>query len=267
MVRINLIEQIQALAQQIRSLRKGFITNFYLNVEKHSIWIEDGVFFVHETSECIFLLHNDVNFYRVFFIATSVESLCAAFQNVPFRDKLLSIDLIGAKENRIKDSMMQIGFYQYETLYRMRRLGLPEHYESDSRIENATIEDVHEVKYLLDKYFDPLSEQICSEIELTILIQKHSILIFREGDAIQGFIIYELQGLTLFLRYWWVNPSYRNRGIGSKLLHSFFYRGKNTKRQIHWIISSNHNAQIRYEHYGYAVEPLYNYVLLNCKYK
>lgn len=62
MVRIKSIEEIQNFTCFIRSLRKGLITNFYLNVEKHSIWIETGEFFVHETPECIFFLHEMVIF-------------------------------------------------------------------------------------------------------------------------------------------------------------------------------------------------------------
>ena len=73
MVRIKSIEEIQNFTCFIRSLRKGLITNFYLNVEKHSIWIETGEFFVHETPECIFFLHENGNFYHLFFTATSTD--------------------------------------------------------------------------------------------------------------------------------------------------------------------------------------------------
>ena len=89
MVRIKSIEEIQNFTCFIRSLRKGLITNFYLNVEKHSIWIETGEFFVHETPECIFFLHENGNFYHLFFTATSTDSLCAALQKASFCNELL----------------------------------------------------------------------------------------------------------------------------------------------------------------------------------
>ena len=38
-----------------------------------------------------------------------------------------------------------------------------------------------------------------------------------------------------------------------------------TKRQMHWVISTNDNAIKRYKHYGYIAESLYDYVLLNKK--
>lgn len=40
---------------------------------------------------------------------------------------------------------------------------------------------------------------------------------------------------------------------------------KGTKRQMHWVISTNDNAIKRYKHYGYIAESLYDYVLLNKK--
>ena len=106
MVRIKSIEEIQNFTCLIRSLRKGLITNFYLNVEKHSIWIEAGEFFVHETPECIFFLHENGNFYHLFFTATSTDSLCAALQKASFCNELLSIDILGAKENVVKDALV-----------------------------------------------------------------------------------------------------------------------------------------------------------------
>lgn len=265
MDRVKTIEELQQYNIAIRSLRKGFITNFYLNVEKHSIWIENEELFVHETIECLFLLHKNDNFYHLFFTATSTDSLCAALQGVPFRDELLSIDVVGAKENAVKDALKHVGFYEYETIYRMRRLGMPESCEFDSDIEEATLENVHEVKLLLDQHFNALSEQIFSEKELAVFVRNHTLLLFRDSGVIRGFIIYELRGVTLYLRYWWVSPSCRNRGIGAKLFHSFLNRGKNTKCQIHWLIATNDNARVRYEHYGYVAEPLYDYVLLNKK--
>lgn len=42
MDKIVSIEQLQELIINIRNLRKGFLTNFYLDKFKHSIWIEKG---------------------------------------------------------------------------------------------------------------------------------------------------------------------------------------------------------------------------------
>lgn len=49
--------------------------------------------------------------------------------------------------------------------------------------------------------------------------------------------------------------------IGSKLFNSFMYEGRNTKRQLLWVITHNINAIKRYVHYGFKPEKLFDYVL------
>ena len=83
------------------------------------------------------------------------------------------------------------------------------------------------------------------------------------NQKIVGFIIYDLYSTTLYLRYWFVDPLHRNLKIGSKLFREFRNRGKNTSRQLFWVIRSNQNAIKRYLHYGFKEENMYNYVLIN----
>ena len=265
MVRIKSIEEIQNFTCFIRSLRKGLITNFYLNVEKHSIWIETGEFFVHETPECIFFLHENGNFYHLFFTATSTDSLCAALQKASFCNELLSIDILGAKENVVKDALVNIGFYEYKSLYRMYHIGYPLQYEMEKIADMATIKDIDEIYHILNQDFDPLSEQIPTKGELALAISKKEILIFRAESKIKGLILFELSKLNMYLRFWWVDKMYRNQHIGAFLYHSLMNLAKGTKRQMHWVISTNDNAINRYKHYGYIAESLYDYVLLNKK--
>ena len=59
--------------------------------------------------------------------------------------------------------------------------------------------------------------------------------------------------------------THRNQHIGAFLYHSLMNLAKGTKRQMHWVISTNDNAIKRYKHYGYIAESLYDYVLLNKK--
>lgn len=265
MNRAQSINQIKSYISYIRNQKKGFITNFYLNEVKHAFWIEDGVLLVHETPECIFLLKENEDFFNLFFIATTANALQKAITTLPLSESLFTVDVVGAKDNPIKDSLLEIGFHQYETIYRMSRIGQPIDCEFDDGVQEANVDDVAIVKALLDKHFNALSEQICCKKELAHFVTNHCLLVYKNGGNINGFIIYEIQGVTLYLRYWWVDPSCRNKGIGAKLYHSFFNRGRTTKRQIHWLIESNENARVRYEHYGYTAENLYDYVLTNRK--
>ena len=76
-----------------------------------------------------------------------------------------------------------------------------------------------------------------------------------------GFLIYELKATTLYLRYWFTHPDYRDRKVGSRLLCRFFEEGKDTKRQLLWVIRTNDNAIKRYRHYSFVEENMYDYIM------
>ena len=83
MDKIDSLDKINAFVSDIRSLRKGYLTNFFLDRKKHSLWIEKGELFYVSFPDCYFLLHltNSVN--NLFFITNlttvgrKLESLSA----------------------------------------------------------------------------------------------------------------------------------------------------------------------------------------------
>ena len=116
---------------------------------------------------------------------------------------------------------------------------------------------------LLNEYFDPIAEQLPDIDEIYEWIEEEHIIISETNGKIQGFIIYDLIGLTSYLRYWFVDPLYRNMKIGSSLLNKYFENSKNTKRQLFWVIQSNENAIMRYKHYGFKPENLIDVIMIN----
>ena len=92
---------------------------------------------------------------------------------------------------------------------------------------------------------------------------EYNVLIFipKIENKIAGFLIYELTTTTLYLRYWFTHPDYRDRKVGSRLLRRFFEEGKDTKRQLFWVIRTNENAIVRYRHYGFVEENMFDYVM------
>ena len=48
-----------------------------------------------------------------------------------------------------------------------------------------------------------------------------------------------------------------------KLFNEFLSRGKNTQRQLFWVIKTNQNAIKRYRHYGFEEEKMSNFILTN----
>ena len=58
-----------------------------------------------------------------------------------------------------------------------------------------------------------------------------------------------------------LHPDYRDKKVGSRLLRRFFEEGKDTKRQLFWVIRTNENAIKRYKHYGFNEENMFDFVM------
>jgi len=264
---ITSLDQIQEFIKIIRLYRNGFITNFYLDTFKHNLWIEEKSLFYVKKGETIFLIHKNKDFNILFFIATNMEELD---KSLFLMDSCLSerivVDIVGNESILSqKNFLLSHGFFLYNSLHRMSRTGAFEVEKYDGNVITAIEDDIDVLYQLLQKYFDPLGEQLPSKKELRRWIGVKSILLIKKEGLIVGFLIYELIGFTLYLRYWFVHPNYRNQKIGSELFLKFMYEGRHTKRQLFWVINSNKNAIKRYKHYGFASEKMYDYVLVKNK--
>ena len=51
--------QLNSFISEIRSLRKGFISNLFLHFEKHNLWIEKKELFYQATTEGYFIFRNN----------------------------------------------------------------------------------------------------------------------------------------------------------------------------------------------------------------
>ena len=259
------INDVQMLIQQIRSERKGFITNFFLDHFKHSLWIDRNAFFYESFDDCFLLIKRNETYSYLYFISTDMRALNKALVKF-FRNYIGTcvVDLVGNDSILpLKNKFVLWGFEEYELLYRMSRTGYPNvSLPIDEHIKKGVLGDVETIKILLDACFDPLSEQIPSEEELGHFVKNGPVLVYKQNGSISGFIIYELTGVTLYLRYWFVIPEFREKKIGAKLFNAFMHEGALSKRQMFWVISRNENAIKRYLHYGFSPEKLYDYVLI-----
>ena len=268
MDKIDSLDKINGFVSDIRSLRKGYLSNFFLDRKKHSIWIEKGELFYVSFPDGYFLLHLTDSVNNLFFLTTTLQQLVGGLKAVlPILSEQLVVDIVGdGKIASLKDVFVEQGFSVYEQLYRMSRLGALEYKVSD--VPNVCLAegaDACVVQDMLHTNFDPLSEQLPCYEEILDFISRKGVLVYKEKGKVYGFIIFELNGQTLYLRYWFVLPEYRDLKIGSRLFNEFMRAGHATKRQLFWVIASNENAIKRYRHYGFEVERLYDYVLIRNK--
>lgn len=265
MEKVQTIEQLQQMSAEIRSLRRGFITNFFLDPIKHGLWIEKGDCYAERVGCSVFIIKQSPSFWNVFYCSTTIDVFSQDISSFfsDHSDKTMMFDVVG-RDIQCKPMVnlfKEKGCEEATSLVRMTRLTIPMEYTVDSSIRKAIEEDISLVSDYLHTYFDEKTEQIPYEEELFDYARQGHVLVCEEEGEIEGFLIYELNATTLYLRYWFTRPDFRDKKVGSRLLRRFFEEGKETKRQLFWVIRTNENAIVRYRHYGFIDENMFDFVM------
>ncbi len=267
--RVNSIDDLMLSFKRIRDMGEGFITNFFLNPFVASIWIKHHLITKVSMNKTDFFQRSDHNFKHIYYCSASKNALSSDLYDFMKKNKddLFVIDIIGStvSTNEVADLFLSNGFNSYTSLVRMTRK--PPESSITADIDNGIMEaresDIVHVNKLLTSYFDLYSEQLPHIDELEAWRAKGNILVYKSQNISKGFIIFEDFGYSSYLRYWFVNPHYRNQKVGSKLMSSFFFRTQKSTRQLFWVNRENHNAIKRYLHYGFLPEDLVDLILIN----
>ncbi|WP_282125705.1 GNAT family N-acetyltransferase [Marinifilum flexuosum] len=264
---IKSFEEIMLGIKSVRDFKEKYYTNFFPNKDQIELWIEKASLYkIDKFNGVVFFIRKNESFNSLYFVAKSEESLSNGISLAAnfFEETCTVIDLIGkgTELSRLNDIFKNYKFVEYTSLTRMSRvINEDEDFKNDISIDFANTNDVQEIKILLDTYFDPLSEQIPFKEEILNWIKKNHILVKREDNLIVGFVIFDLIGMTSYLRYWFVHPEYRDKKIGSALLNKYFFLSSGCKKQMFWVINDNENAIKRYKHYGFEMESLNDIIL------
>ena len=265
MQHVKSFEELQQQVAEIRSLRLGFITNFFPDPVKHALWIKQGDCFTDRAGNTLYIIKKSQDFWNAFYCSTTIDGLEAdlkVFQKMNPNITMM-FDLVG-RDIQCKPMVERfkvIGCKEATSLVRMTRMTEPMEYVPDETIRYATEIDLPLISQQLHQFFDERTEQIPYDEELLEYIKEKRILVCEENGVIMGHLIFELNATTLYLRYWFTHPDYRGRKVGSRLLRRFFVEGKETKRQLLWVIRTNENAIVRYRHYGFKEEDMFDYVM------
>lgn len=258
---------IQQSLQRLKELKKGFVTNFYLTPDRVKFLIEKELMFYQDTIESFFILLRDHDFYHLYYYVTSLDSLYEGLS--PVMEEVshpIVVDIIGTKEQivPVENLFIKKGFKNYTNLNRMSRLNnnIKEVCSLNANVRYGETKDIESVYEFLHIYFDPYSEQLPMIEDIGNWAGRGELLVYEDNDIVSGFVLFDIIGVTSYLRYWFVHPNYRNRKVGSALLNRYFYESRNTKRQLFWVIESNMNAIKRYKHYGFQEENLFDRILI-----
>src|SRR5574344_2118440 len=151
MNKINSIEEILQQIAKIRGLRKGFVTNFYLDLFKHSIWIKENVLNYECIEDTLFIIKkNDEGFWNVFYCSTNHEELEKAIKIFvdKYNEETLMFDIVGNNDycTKITDVFKRCQCKEYCSLVRMERMTTEIDYDASfEKVTYATKEQAKEV--------------------------------------------------------------------------------------------------------------------------
>ncbi len=243
------------------------VSNFFSDEKRMTRWCENGTFMYVECNDTTFFIRRQETFSNLYFLSTSTEAIAKDVTLLMFSNnsERLVVDVLGRDNMRepMEAVFKSTGFNVLTTLQRMSRRTPMERVVHESGVDVAEAADATAIYDLLTANFIAEEEQLPSFEEVQDWIAARTIFVAREGCAqdIKGFVIFELSPAALYLRYWFVSPDTRGKGIGGKLMRSMFAAGANTKRQYFWVKTDNENAIKRYRHYGFEFEELKDTVL------
>jgi ribosomal protein S18 acetylase RimI-like enzyme len=243
-------------------------TNWFATPDRIDQWIGRNGLSMLPGERALLILRRDHGFHRVYHAAADLDSLSAVLRSASEElaaHGLLTADLIGRPLDLepITAIYRESGFADHNCLVRMIRLAPPDAIaDSEPDVEFAAPADAASISVFLNRLLDPYTDQIPDEDELREAAARRNLILIRNGPSVGGMLLFETTGLTSHLRYWYVDDSARNRGIGARLIRQFFRVCGGSKRLILWVVRDNSDAIAKYRHYGFQPETLVDRIMI-----
>ncbi len=260
-----------ALLSRLQSLRDGalgYTTTFFAKPAQVDAWVARRAMFELDFPGCILVLRRAREFFHLYHAAASTEALRLAVDRSAEATRLSPAvaDLVGKGESLVTmiDAYRTGGFATHSRLVRMvrNRQTSTTAIEIEAEVELAAPADAPSILTFFERLLDPFAEQVPDLAELEALAASGNILVVRRRQELGGVLVYEMQGQSAILRYWWVNDRFRDAGIGGRLIRSMFHFCRDATRTVLWVIEGNDNAITKYEHYGFRREGLVDQVMI-----
>lgn len=264
--KVDSIVIVSATIAEIRSLKLGFITNYFPEPHRLSLWIAKGDCYAERVENTFFIIKRSDFFWSVYYCSPTIAHLADNLRQFQksHEGQTMVFDIVGRRDQCIPivKVFQENNFKLGTALVRMTRImdSIPEG-SNNAKVSYAKNTDIPEIYDYLHRFFNERFEQIPYFEELIDYSLQKQILVYKDNETMTGFLIFDHNPSTLYLRYWFTHPDFRDRGVGSKLLHRFFEEGKETKRQLLWVIQTNENAIKRYKHFGFTEENMFDFIM------
>lgn len=261
----DLLERITKLKKDSRE----FYTNLYMlpsqleNLilkENTQIFIEDHVIVIIEKEHLFFRLHYYAG--RLERSMFELKQILQSFSNTPIVMDIIEKDLSALK--KINEYFLNIGFHQIETLVRMQfDSAKASSFQDDKIIQAAQNDDALVIEQLLYQTFNPYISRLPTKEEISKMIKKEEILLYKKNDMVAGLSIFkQISKNRILLDQLLTNPSFRNQGVANKLIESGIVRNGIENSFYLWAHTMKSNVVHFYENRGFRLDGLKDYIFL-----
>lgn len=274
-------ERITELWTRLDGLKRGataWTTNCFVGPGKVAQWAEQRELEYLEVAGALLLFRRRQTLRHVYHFAANLESLSAALEQtgqMRFSGAPRVVDLVG-KWDQIAAEVDVYRKHQFADYCQLRRMVGRANVEMalgemalgeralGERVRLAGAADLDAIGEFLDCVLDPLADQQPTRQELIEAVERGQILIPESTDSrLRALLLFEVNGSTATLRYWYVRAEEQGRGLGRSLLAEFFRRSAACRRILLWVRSNNDSALAIYEHYGFGSEGLVDQILVS----
>jgi GNAT superfamily N-acetyltransferase len=256
------------MIEHIRGQAGEFTTNFFASREQVRIWLERGVLSYTENVGSLLIFRRDRGFCRLYHVAAGRQALSAAMASARgsfASGTALVTELVGLPEEvePVAQVYREHGYDDYTLLVRLVRTNdvpLPA-CSGDSSVMFAEAADLPALHAFLERVLDPFRDQIPDPEELRVAVASRNVLVEHLADGLAGVLLFETPGLTSILRYWYVDPRFCDRGVGGRLIKTYF-GACCARRIVLWVVAHNTDAIAKYGHYGFRKDKLVDRIML-----
>ncbi len=264
------IREVGEAVNRARTGASEYCTNFFPSPQKLQGWIDHGELLCDERAGVPFFLRKDRGFWHLYFCAANPATLQRAIAALPIlgTDHIV-LDLVGTEAELagLIALFEASGWRIHNRLFRMARTASVAASSApstpDPRVVVADRADVPAILDLLLRSFDCRAEQIPMFYEVEAAAAAGQIWVARRAGGRAGLLFFETRGFSSLLRYWLVAPEFRTQRLGSALMHRYLAEHPAVRRFLLWVVASNPEAIVKYEHFGFAREGMVDYVFAN----
>jgi hypothetical protein len=258
------VRETQALWSRGKLTNKRSKTNFFLSetsIERHS---RNTQLFGTAIDGAAVILRRDRDFFHLY-VHFCVESRLLSILDTLDPVHTYVADVVSRADSHIEVEKIleKAGFKSHRKLQRLQRSPgeLPVATKTQG-LEFANFDMSKNILDILELHFDRFSEQLPEIEEIRNVIRDRRILVAIRENSVAGFLYFEPNGLSSVLRYWFVDPKFRDGKIGGNLIRRYLEVECAGKTSHLWVVTDNINAKDRYNHYDYTFTDLTDHVLI-----